>query len=672
MIPILYEPNETAFTSNGICRLRDCISCVVTEGRNDVYEVDFSYPVTGANYDKITLGRIIGVTHDDSKDIQPFDIISYEKPIDGVVTFHGVHISYRQSKMTVKTVKGVDDLATALAQIKNVAIPENPFEYETDMHSTGYCGCFDYTPRSVRQILGGVEGSILDTYGGEYEWDKFTVRLLSARGVKRDFTIRYGVNLVDYNEETDYSNSYTSVIPFWKGQDDSGNEVIVIGDVIEARGEPYNGIEACVPLDLSERFESKPSKASLESVANGLVVRKNPFLPAQSISVDFISLRDTNEYAQFEKLMECHLCDIINVAFEDKVNSYKIVKTVYDVLSDRYNSLELGDLETSLADLMSDDQTSSMGIDGLPVYGTCDTSKSVAAKTATVSQGFILRTGAVVFIKFANANTVANPTLNVNSSGAIAIKRYGTTNPSTSAASSWNAGSVVALVYDGTYWQMVGWLNTTYSSMTSAEATAGTSTSSRLITPARLKEGILAHATPSNIGALPSPSAGGVSEMGQYIDLHATGGAADYDVRLATNAAANTGEGFLHINGQPIKDFVIATETKTTTGLATSWTVRKWNSGYCEAFTTTNSTGYPMTSQYTNGYYYAATQALPTSLFTSVDYGQVDRCGGSSASGLITASLYNISTTQIQWYAFNTKSETVNCSFAIRIVGKWK
>ena len=504
MIPILYEPNETAFTSNGICRLRDCLSCVCTEGRNDVYEVDFSYPVTGANYDKITLGRIIGVTHDDSKDVQPFDIVSYEKPIDGVVTFHAVHISYRQSKMTVKTVKGVDDLATALAQIKHVAYPDNPFEYETDKNSLGYCGCFDGTPRSVRKILGGVEGSILDTYGGEYEWDKFTVRLLAERGQRRGFTIRYGVNLVDYVEAKDYSETYTSVVPFWKGQDDSGNEVMVIGDVIDARGEAYNGIEACIPLDLSERFESKPSKASLENVAYGLLVRTNPFLPEQNITVDFISLKDTEEYKQFEKLMECNLCDTINVSYGGEINSYKIVKTVYDVLGDRYESLELGKLETTLADLISGDQTSSMGIDGLPVYGTCDTSGSDAAKIATVSQGFILRTGAVVFIKFTNANTVAGPTLNVNSSGAIAIKRYGATNPSTSAASSWNSGSVVALVYDGTYWQMVGWLNTTYSSMTSAEATAGTGTTARIITPARLKEGILAHATPSNIGAIPT------------------------------------------------------------------------------------------------------------------------------------------------------------------------
>lgn len=121
-----------------------------------------------------------------------------------------------------------------------------------------------------------------------------------------------------------------------------------------------------------------------------------------------------------------------------------------------------------------------------------------------------------------------------------------------------------------------------------------------------------------------------------------------------------------------VGDWVVANETATTTGLATSWTVRKWHSGYCEAFAVTGSTGFPMNQQYTNGYYYATTQNLPTGLFTSVTYGQVDRCGGTSASGLITASLYNLETTRVQWYAFDTRSETVDCSFAIRIVGKWK
>lgn len=123
-------------------------------------------------------------------------------------------------------------------------------------------------------------------------------------------------------------------------------------------------------------------------------------------------------------------------------------------------------------------------------YGTCTTSASTAAKIANVDNVTELKTGLTIAVKFTNSNTKANPTLNVNSLGAKSIMRYGTTAPSTSAASSWNAGSIVAFTYDGTYWIMIGWLNTTYSALSQSDMQAGTSTTARLITAARLKEAI--------------------------------------------------------------------------------------------------------------------------------------------------------------------------------------
>lgn len=99
-------------------------------------------------------------------------------------------------------------------------------------------------------------------------------------------------------------------------------------------------------------------------------------------------------------------------------------------------------------------------------YGECSTAAATAAKTVTLSDSmtFTLTAGASVFVKFTNTNTVANPTLAVNGTTAKSIKRYGTTAPSTSTKTSWYAGSILHLVYDGDYWQIVGWLNddTTY------------------------------------------------------------------------------------------------------------------------------------------------------------------------------------------------------------------
>lgn len=127
-------------------------------------------------------------------------------------------------------------------------------------------------------------------------------------------------------------------------------------------------------------------------------------------------------------------------------------------------------------------------------YLTCGTAAGTAAKTTTLIRGDFtsddLVAGAQVLVKFTNTNTIANPTLSINGTTAKSIKRYGTTAPSTSSASSWNANEVVLLVYDGTYWMIEGWINTTYSSMTDAEISDGTGTTARIITPARLKTAI--------------------------------------------------------------------------------------------------------------------------------------------------------------------------------------
>ena len=353
MIPILYETNETIFDRNGLGRLRDCISCICSEERNGIFEVDFEYPIDGAHYEDIQCGRIIGVTHDDTGDVQPFDIVSFSKPINGVVTFHAVHISYRQRELTVHGTN-INSLSSALSLIKNNSTPENPFTYYTDITSLNYMASADGVPRSVRQMLGGVEGSILDTYGGEYKWDKFDVYLYAHRGVSRDFKIRYGVNLMDFNDETDYINTYTSVIPFWKSEDEYGATQTVIGNKVSVSEPSYNGREICVPLDLSEKFETKPTTAQLEARATSILQSNPPNVPKQTITVDFLRLQDMTEFSQYSALLNCELCDTLKVEFPfyGLSGDFKIVKTVWNVLASRFDSMELGNLSTTLSEAL--------------------------------------------------------------------------------------------------------------------------------------------------------------------------------------------------------------------------------------------------------------------------------------------------------------------------------
>lgn len=346
MIPILYDKDELAFATNGLGRLRDCISCVVTEERNGIYECDFEYPIDGQNYDQIQCGRIIGITHNETGDIQPFDIVSYSKPINGIATFHAVHISYRQSFLTVKTSKGVSSLADAFTLL-GTAQPTNRFTYSTDKISAAYFGASDGTPRTVKELLGGIEGSILDTYGGEYEFDRFSVILHSARGIRRDFTIKYGVNMTEYNDDFDISETYSSVIPYW-----TDGEKFVVGNRVTSE-QTVTGRGECVPLDVSDKFESKPTKAQVQTEGLNAIKASKPHLPAQTIKVSFARLQDVG-YEFLSPLLKCDLCDTIKVEFPayGMTGAYKIVKVEWNVLENKYESMELGSLATSLSDAL--------------------------------------------------------------------------------------------------------------------------------------------------------------------------------------------------------------------------------------------------------------------------------------------------------------------------------
>ena len=347
MIPILFEKNETAFASNGIGRLRDCIECTVIEDRNGIYECDFTYPVDGANYELIQCGRFVGVTHDETGDMQPFEIVGQTRPINGIVSFHCVHLSYRQSQMTVSgtNINSLSDAFTLLG----TATPSNPFTYESDITSSAYMKAADGTPRSVRQMLGGVEGSILDAYGGEFEWDKWRVILHSARGQMRDFAIRYGVNLLDYNDDLSYQGTFTSCVAYWKGSDGT-----IVKTTVSTDEEGYNGNDICVPLDLSDKFEDEPTTVQLQAEALAYMRRNMTNVPNQSINVNFVRLADMGEFSAFQDLLKCSLCDTLKVIFPmyNVSASFKIVKTVWNVLRGSYDSMELGTLSTTLSEAL--------------------------------------------------------------------------------------------------------------------------------------------------------------------------------------------------------------------------------------------------------------------------------------------------------------------------------
>ncbi len=112
-----------------------------------------------------------------------------------------------------------------------------------------------------------------------------------------------------------------------------------------------------------------------------------------------------------------------------------------------------------------------------PYFGTCATAAATAAKVVTCSD-FVLRTGAMIAVQFTYANTASSPSMNVNSTGTLAICGINGTYVSTNM---WIANQVVIFVYNGTWWVAIGCLPATTSRYGLTKLTSSvTSTSTAL------------------------------------------------------------------------------------------------------------------------------------------------------------------------------------------------
>lgn len=354
MIPILYPSNETSFTSNGLGRLPDATECIVTEERNGAYELRMMYPIDGLHFSDIQKNRFIYAVPADGKGKQPFRIYSIGKPLDGIVEINAEHISYQLSHIPVSPFEA-GSLAAALVGLKDNAAEDCPFTFWTDKTVTGN---FKVTePVSLRSRLGGVKGSLLDVYGtGEYEFDHYTVKLHLHRGTNNGVTLRYGKNITDIKQEESIANTYTGVMPYWKGDVDGTETTVILPEKVlhsaNASNFPY---QRTIPLDLSSNFENQPTEAQLRSAANSYMTSNDIGVPAVSIDVSFIALWQTEEYKDVANLERVNLCDTVTVEFPALGVSAqaKVVKTEYDVLRDRYQSLELGDAKTNFTQTLS-------------------------------------------------------------------------------------------------------------------------------------------------------------------------------------------------------------------------------------------------------------------------------------------------------------------------------
>ena len=273
----------------------------------------------------------------------------------------------------------------AFEGLKNNSAEENPFTIEKEgAFGTALANSFKVAePNNLRALLFGSEGSVIDTFGGEWEFDHFRAILHKERGKDRGVTIRYGKNLTDLKQEENIQNTYTGICPYWKGLNEDGTEQIVylpekVLHSTSASNYPYQRTKV---VDFSSEFQESPTAVELREKGEKYIKNNDIGTPTVSLDVSFIALHETQEYADMTRIYHINLCDTVTVLFPalNVSTKAKVVKTVYDVLLDRYESITIGAVQAYLSAALAASQEKAV-------------EKAVAISNSTANADYVTKT----------------------------------------------------------------------------------------------------------------------------------------------------------------------------------------------------------------------------------------------------------------------------------------
>lgn len=366
MIPILYSKTETAFATNGLGRLSDALSCVVTEERNGSYELAMEYYENGIHADELETDMIIYAKPSATNSGQPFRIYKITKPLNQRFKVYARHISYDLSYVSVFPFSGATTATEAMQGLFSHADGIGDFTLGTVNVSSSGTFAVD-VPASFRNWIGGRNGSILDTFHGELEWDGYTVNLWASRGRDRGLTLRYGKNISDISKTEEIDYTITGVSPYFKTAD---KQVLTLPEKsVYKDGVSYTTPTRVMALDMQSYVdesgirEANPEATeeqinamlitAMRTAAQAYADTQLSGVPDATIEVSFVDLSSTEEYKGIASLFTvASLCDTVTVEYSRlgiSVQS-KIVKTEYDVLQERYDKLTVGKVKQGLAD----------------------------------------------------------------------------------------------------------------------------------------------------------------------------------------------------------------------------------------------------------------------------------------------------------------------------------
>lgn len=359
MIPVLYKKDEKQFNHLGLGALSEAITCVATEERNGLFELELTYPISGSLYQEIIPERIIVADASPLLANQRFVIHRITKPKNGIVKIYAEHVSqYKTKNNSIKAKVSFSGNALAALRAWNEnLLHDSGFTVSSDIGTTSAGEWVIDKVTDARKALGGVQGSILDRYGGEYLFDNDHISLLKQRGITSDVRIAYGKNLVDITQEEEITNTVTSIQPFaliFKKEGTEDDILTLPEEVIHSE----NVNNFAHPKIKVHNFsgEEITTVEQLRARTNRFIEENQIGTPKVNLKIDFIDLSKTVEYKEIAEYEKLNLCDEVLVDYPElgiEGVKGKVVKTIYNSLLDTYDNIEVGDTRYTYSNSLS-------------------------------------------------------------------------------------------------------------------------------------------------------------------------------------------------------------------------------------------------------------------------------------------------------------------------------
>ena len=368
MRPILFNKNEQSFDTYGLGEL-NVTKGTATRERNGNYtlyaEIPVNDPMVASLEKEMKLKADAGLRTKN----QTFEISRIVKDSSNIVKIYGQHISHKLEYMALRNATAFAGSAySALGIWKGALIGDLRFDVWSDIQTVGK-GVFDISKmENARQALGGVEGSILDIYGGEYEFDNMTVRLHKQLGRTAPTVLEYGRNILSAESDETIESSYTSVLPFAtytpdKPEGDTSDSqpdpvtVTLPENYVDSKYKDLYAHRRIKIVDFSSEFKSDgknkdiPTVDKLRKMATDYMDRNAIGKPKINIKIEYADLARTLDYADRGWIEEVELCDIVPVYYPQiglTDETLKVTTITYDFVNERNESVEFGDIGTNV------------------------------------------------------------------------------------------------------------------------------------------------------------------------------------------------------------------------------------------------------------------------------------------------------------------------------------